>query len=52
VYRPPYEEYITDGSSFAVQLYDTVVVRKCRPTLIRELADKQHTLVDVSCFSF
>ncbi len=52
MYRPPYEEYITDGSSFAAQLYEIVVVRKCRPTLIRELNDKQHTLVDVSLFFF
>jgi len=53
VYRPPYEEYIpniSDTSSFAAQLYEIVVVRKCRPTLIRELKDKEHTLVDVSCF--
>jgi len=48
VYQSPYEEYITnnsDGSSFAAQLYDIVVVRKCRPTLNRELKDKEHALV-------
>jgi len=45
MYRPPYEEYIADGSSFAAQLYDTIVVRKLRPTLIRDLKDKQHALI-------
>lgn len=45
VYRPPYEEYVAnipDGSCFAAQLYDIVVIRKCRPTLNRELKEKQY----------
>ncbi len=53
MYRPPYEEYITnnsDGSLFAAQLYDAVVVRKYRPTLIREFKDQQHALVGIHFF--
>jgi serine/threonine protein kinase len=48
VYRPPYEEYVTnisDESFFAAQLYDIVVIRKCRPTLIRELKEKEYASV-------
>ncbi|CAF0794595.1 unnamed protein product [Rotaria sordida] len=48
VYRPPYEEYRTnnsDGSSFATEIYDIVVVRRLRPTLIRQIKDNQHALI-------
>ena len=32
-YRPPYDEYLTNLSSFATQLYDIVVIRRLRPSL-------------------
>jgi hypothetical protein len=54
VYQPPYEEYIinsSDESSFTTQIYNIVVARRLRPTLIRELKDKQHTLVGILFFS-
>ncbi len=55
MYRPPYEEYVAnipDGSCFAAQLYDIVVIRKCRPTLNRELKEKQYVPVRIRCFFF
>jgi hypothetical protein len=55
VYRPPYEEYVAnipDGSCFAAQLYDIVVIRKCRPTLNRELKEKQYVPVRIRYFVF
>ena len=55
MYRPPYDEYvanISDGSCFAAQLYDIVVIRKCRPILNRELKDKQHAPVRTDSFFF
>ncbi|CAF0732483.1 unnamed protein product [Adineta steineri] len=48
VYQAPYEEYITNnpgGSSFAAQIYDIVIVRRLRPTLIRQVKDKQHAMI-------
>ncbi len=55
VYRPPYEEYIKNTSEengFAAQLYEIVVVQKCRPTLIRELRDQQHAPVRTCHFLY
>ncbi|CAF4682747.1 unnamed protein product, partial [Rotaria sp. Silwood2] len=48
VYRPPYEEYRTNSSnrsSFATEIYDIVVVRRLRPTLVRQIQDNQHSLI-------
>ncbi|CAF4290956.1 unnamed protein product, partial [Adineta steineri] len=48
VYQAPYEEYITNnpgGPSFAAQIYDIVIVRRLRPTLIRQVKDKQHAMI-------
>ncbi len=53
MYQPPYEEYITkssDGPSFATQIYNIVIGRQLRPTLIRELKDQQHVLVNILFF--
>lgn len=38
IYRPPYDEYLTnvnDRSTFSIQLYDVVVTRRLRPTFPR-----------------
>ncbi|CAF3846679.1 unnamed protein product [Rotaria sp. Silwood1] len=48
VYHLPYEEYRTNssnGSSFASEIYDIVVVRRLRPTLVRQIKDNQHSLI-------
>lgn len=47
-YRPPYDEYlphISDGSYFASQLYDIVVVQQCRPSFQQELKNQAHAQV-------
>ena len=49
----PYDEYLINGSdepSFASQIYDIVIVRRLRPTLIRQLKDKEQALVCISLF--
>ena len=55
VYRSPYDEYMTpiyDGSSFAAQIYNIVVVRQLRPTLVQRLKDKEPNLVGIFSSSF
>ena len=47
-YRAPYDEYLTnamDRASFSVQLYDIVVTRRLRPTLVRPVKDLQYASV-------